>query len=143
MSVDDDRELWSAYESTRFEANVGGEPVAVRIGETSSSLDAILRQREHAVWVFITAWNPASAALAAEDNARRNRDLLKQLKGDGYVVFAGAGVPADPGWNAEESYLALGVSRDAAIQLGRAFGQNAVVWGQLGQPAELLDCRPA
>jgi len=142
MSIHDERAIWAAYQATRFEARVGTETVAIHIGECSADLDAILRRHTHTAWTFITAWNPASATLPADQNMRRNRDLFARLTDDGYVVFEGAGVPADPGWSAEESFLALGVSHGNAIHLGRAFGQNAVVWGALGGPAELLDCRP-
>ena len=47
---------------------------------------------------------------------------------------------ADPAWPAEASFLILGISREAAVLLGRQFGQNAIVCGMLGQAAELVDC---
>jgi len=42
---------------------------------------------------------------------------------------------------AEESFLVLGLTREAAVAAGRRHGQNAVVWGEAGEPAQLLDSR--
>ena len=54
---------------------------------------------------------------------------------------SGRGIPDDSAWEPEESMLAIGVSREEALSLGRRFGQNAVVWGERGGGAELFDCR--
>ena len=40
-------------------------------------------------------------------------------------------------WVPEDSYLILGIPRTDAISLGYDFGQNAIVVGRIGNPAEL------
>ena len=92
-------------------------------------------------WSYITASNPASELLSDEQNAGRNRELEAQLKSQDLVFYRGEGVGSDSTWPAETSFLILGIDRDAAMHLGRHFGQNAIVYGSLGHAAELVDCR--
>jgi hypothetical protein len=35
----------------------------------------------------------------------------------------------------------MGIGREEAISVGRAFGQNAIVYGVVHHPPELVDCR--
>jgi hypothetical protein len=37
-------------------------------------------------------------------------------------------------------FLVIGVDRDSALELGRTFGQLAIVYKEIHQPAELLLC---
>ena len=63
------------------------------------------------------------------------------LEAAAHPLFDGWGRGEDLNWEPEQSLLALGVGKAQAIELGRRFGQNAVVWGTAGGLAELLDCR--
>ncbi|MEZ4281608.1 MAG: DUF3293 domain-containing protein [Myxococcota bacterium] len=49
------------------------------------------------------------------------------------AILRGRGVPSSPGWEVEESFLALGVPRAVALDLGRSFGQNAVSLGAINR----------
>lgn len=146
-----DPALWQAYRETRFEVDAApatsGGPSApgftIRVGERSPALDRLLDETGHDAWAFVTAANPASRPLSAEENAARNRRLERALRDRGLEYRAGRGVGADPDWAPEESFLVLGLDRSAAAALGAAFGQNAVVVGLRGEAASLLDCRDA
>jgi len=70
-----------------------------------------------------------------------SRAGVNALRGLRAVVFRGAGVPDVAGWDAEPSWLALGVAMPAARRLARRYGQNAVVAGRLDGPARLVWCR--
>jgi hypothetical protein len=66
-----------------------------------------------------------------------------------WPYLEGAGVPCNradvpPGetWQPEESLLVLGISRDEARTLGRAYGQNAILFGDAGGRLWLLACQP-
>jgi hypothetical protein len=91
-------------------------------------------------WAFNTAYNPASEVLP-EENQRRHTQLESDVRTRGLVCLQGEGIAADSGWLPETSLLILGLTRDAAIELGAKYGQNAVVHGRMGQAAELVDCR--
>jgi|SRR5579871_4584553 len=115
--------------------------VDVRIGRRAVRLDRLLRRYRRRSWLFITAYNPCSVPRAADANERAQRRLRQALRGLRAVVFRGAGVPDVAGWDAEPSWLALGVAMPAARRLARRYGQNAVVAGRLDGPARLVWCR--
>jgi hypothetical protein len=91
-------------------------------------------------WVHVTAVNPGSVMLSAEENQRRQRQLEELASRSAYTWFPGEGVGDDSTWPAEASVLILGISRSHAVQLGRQFGQVAIVYGEIGQAAELIAC---
>jgi N-formylglutamate deformylase len=133
--------LIEAYRSTRFEAMTPRGRITLRVDERNPESDALLGDFSSRSWAFITAWNPSSCVTSAEENRARNRNLEERLRTMGFPIFEGHGWPSDPEWEAEESFLALGVPENVAIDLGREFGQNAVVCGEIGGPAILVDCR--
>lgn len=55
----------------------------------------------------------------------------------GHPMFSGEGIGDDGTWPAERSVLVLGIERAIAIELGRRFGQRAILCGRLGGPATL------
>ena len=58
----------------------------------------------------------------------------------GHLFLHGRGIGKDASWPSEESVLVIGVDRDSALELGRTFGQLAIVYKEIHQPAELLLC---
>lgn len=85
---------------------------------------------------FITAWNPASVPAAPEVNSRRQAALTAAVQRRGYEFLLGRGEGC--GWT-EESILILGIGREEALELARAFGQAAIVYVvATGAPAEII-----
>ena len=101
----------------------------------------MLHEHQCDTWSYITASNPASELLSDDENRSRNRELAAHLKSQDLVFYRGEGVGSDSTWPAQTSFLILGIDRDAAMHLGRHFGQNAIVCGLFGHAAELVDCR--
>lgn len=132
--------LADAYRRTAYTVDRDGGPFVIRIGEISEEADALLRQRALTSWAFITACNPRSEPLAPEENHLRQADLRDYLLSMGYSIFPGRGVAGEPGWPPEESFLILGISREAALRLGTILEQIAVVVGKQGAGAELVCC---
>lgn len=91
-------------------------------------------------WAFITAWNPGSRQLALEENEARQAELVGIIRERGWRHFEGSGIPARGDWQAEASVLVLGISQGEAADLGRRFGQNAIVTGRCGGAAVLVYC---
>jgi len=90
----------------------------------------------------VTASNPGSfEPLPADMNDRRARELEEVVRGR-WTVHPGQGEPDERGWEPEQSLLILHISRQDAIELGRNHGQNAIVIGAPGLPAELVECFP-
>jgi hypothetical protein len=138
---DHNDELWRAYRDTIFEADLPGGPLRIRIGEHHPALDEVLPSGGGHCWCFVTAWNPASKPLGTAENNARNAELAAALKSESLTFYAGRGRDPQAKWPAEESFLVLDLAREAARTLGLRYGQNAVVWGEAGGPAELLDSR--
>ncbi len=136
-----DSTLERAYRDTAFEVDHSEQHFAIRIGQTCAPLDALLRRHGQRHWAYVTACNPRSVRLAADENARRQADLRAYLRAAGFIIYPGRGVPAEPGWPPEDSFLALGITRERALQIGVMFEQNAIVAGEAGGAAVLLFCQ--
>ena len=87
---------------------------------------------------FITAENPTGKTVTAEENAANQVRLQQDLTKLGATVLAGAGEGQDPEWPAEASFLAIGLSRAQACELGHRYRQNAIVWIDAGAIPELV-----
>lgn len=135
--------LFSAYRATTYRCYVGRRTIDIRISRIHPELDALLGDNAARTWCFITAVNPQSRRLGDEDNARRQVQLRRELEKRGWVIFEGEGIGDDDTWPAEPSFLVLGICRDQAVGLARRFDQAAIVFGELGGPAELVDCNAA
>lgn len=132
---------WREYEEARYCVDQDrGRTICVKAGASSAELDALLVRHGAMRWAFITAWNPASLQLTRVENDRRQADLLASLSAGGYQALTGRGIGADTSWRPEESLLVLDISTRKARQLGRQFGQFAIVTGSTGAQARLVSC---
>ncbi|NNM83503.1 MAG: DUF3293 domain-containing protein [Burkholderiales bacterium] len=128
-------DLLAAYLATTYRAWVEGASIDIRIGEHSPALDRILDGKS---WAFISASNPGS--VFSPHNESRKEALRRVLEDSGHSFFPALGIPDEPGWEAEESFLVAGIGEAEAVEIGRRFGQNAILAGCMGSPARLLIC---
>jgi Protein of unknown function (DUF3293) len=133
--------LDAAYRATVYTAETPAGPVALRIGESNADLDRLLDARGVSSWAYVTAHNPGSRSAPSLENEACQRELRAAVAKTGFVFYEGAGV--GHGWPPEPSLLVLGISESDASALGRRFGQNAIVFGELGEPARLVWLHPA
>jgi len=139
FSLDD--QLLQSYRNTDY--RVEGEPTfTIRIGERCATLEALLSARDLKEAAFLTAWNPWSQPTSEADNTAAQDRLARDLTASGYTVLNGEGVGLGGDWPPEPSFLILGIARDTATALSKAFGQNAYVHIRTGQPAELILTHP-
>src|SRR6266446_3207459 len=129
-------ELIAAYERALYV--VFGRPeLVIRIGEPNPDLDELLEAEGAATAAYITAANPHGEATSAWKNEIANAALVQTQTEAGYRCFEGEG--RDPqGWRPERSALVVGISRADAEGVGRAFGQNAIVFVERGRAPELV-----
>jgi len=132
--------LLEAYRRTRFVANTPKGRLWLRVGRRCGELDHLLADHSVTTWVYVTAFNPRSMPLPAEENWARQRELERSVVELGLVWYPGEGIADDGRWPPEPSLLVLGIVRNDAVRLGQQFGQLAVVYGELGQEAELVVC---
>jgi hypothetical protein len=136
-------ECWRAYERTTYCVDDSPGRIRFRAGDVSRSLDALVARHDATRWALITAWNPESVRLTRAENDVRQRSLERDAQQAGYQMLRGEGIGADPNWQPEESILILGISRKAARQLGRQYGQLAIVVGHRDGPGRLVSCATA
>src|SRR5437867_6552878 len=123
MSVHDN--LWRAYETTTFTANLDGTVVPIRPGARHPELDRLLSSRHVDSWAFITAWNPRSQLLSSSENDGRHEQLKRDVAELGLHAVEGHGIPADSNWLPERGLIVLGIAERDAVALGRRYGQSA------------------
>ena len=130
--------LQTAYEQAIYEVYNGEDTIRLSIGECCPELDRIISTEDCPGWAVITACNPYSQCLSEAENRQRHQKLLKYLSGLQFTSLSAVGKDKYDVWTPEQSLLIFGLNRPQAIAIGRKFQQNAIVYGELNQPAELL-----
>ena len=130
-------ELIAAYEKALYV--VFGRPeLVIRIGERNADLDELLEAEGAATAAFITAYNPGGRVASAWKNEVANAALVESQTKAGYRCFEGEGRDPEKRWKPERSALIVGIPRADAEAVGRAFGQNTIVFIERGGAPELL-----
>jgi len=129
------KSLVQAYLETDYCFTCSGELITIAAGEHNRRVDRLLQDSGESSWAFITAWNPYSEDLSPEVNHERQNKLQERLKD--YRYFQGYGKARTGDWPAEDSLMVVGIEAKEAQEIGREFGQNAIVLGRLGRPAEV------
>lgn len=131
-----DERLWQAY--CEMDYYVHSLQLTILVGQRHAELDKYLASWGARSFAFLTAWNPRSQPLPDDANRQRNLQLEQQLHAAGYRYLAGAGISRSQAWPPEESFLVIDIPRTTSLELAASFEQNAIVYGLLGQPSELL-----
>lgn len=121
-------DLIRAYRETDYRAGHGRNAITLHIDERSEALARLYDTSSHRCALFITAYNPYSETLSIEANLAAHARLRDELTSLTQYVIEGAGAHPSGAWPEEKSFLALGVSLETARELGKQFGQNAIVW---------------
>jgi hypothetical protein len=119
------QDLLTAYENADYVVFADPELV-LRIGEPSRRLDALLEHEGATTAAYITA---AASAVST---------LAELVAAAGYPSYSGEGRDPDGDRGAEQSLLVIGIYRTNAEELGRLFGQNAIVFVEKGAAPELV-----
>lgn len=131
-------ELIEAYKRTQYLMQTENGEIVLRIGEPSKALAELIEAAAAEGGAFITAENPFSQQLTADENKVRHDRLREDLAELGALIIDGAGQGEDPSWPAETSYSAIGITRDQACALGIKYEQNAIVWIDATGTGELI-----
>ena len=131
------RDQITAYQKALYV--VFGRPeLVIRIGEPNPDLDELLEAEGAGTAAFITAANPRGELTSAWKNEIANAALVETQTKAGYRCFEGEGRDPQGRWKPERSALVVGIPRANAEAVGRAFGQNAIVFVERGRAPELL-----
>lgn len=133
-----DQRLLQAYRETVYQ--VLNPDIAIEIGVANSTLNHFLQQMNARTWAFITAWNPRSQLLTLEENKQRHQAFVEMVEKAGYLYFEGKGVGTNTNWEPEKSVLILNISKENALRIAGYFDQNALVFGVIHKPPQMLLC---
>ena len=125
------KDLIKAYQQTDYV--IYESDTSIRIGEIFDVTS--LGGKKGA---FVTAENPGSVALCNEENKARMEDLIRDIKSKGFKYFEGEGKPRNDEWTPENSIFILDIDKKDALDLASQYEQNAIVWVQKDNPAELV-----
>ena len=93
-------------------------------GESGADVVPSFLGYDFEAWV-ITAWNPESVPVPAEQNATAQRELLADVEAAGLIALPAVGMSRDRSW-AEESVLVVGATREWVLGIAKKYKQNAV-----------------
>ncbi len=89
-------------------------------------------------FAIITAHNPRSERLSDAENQRRHEELQRDLQALGLEHLPSIGASPDGTW-VEEGFAVFDVGLAQALELGRKYGQHAILWGE-GERVTLAWC---
>jgi len=132
--------LIASYLNTDYIVHIKGERIVVRIMENPpNALKEITTPIATKSWAIITADNPYSEHTSTTDNQTRQNQLEQLLLTHKYQIFPAIGKSNDSDWQ-ERGFLIIGITYEIAKAFGTCFQQNAIVFGHLDHPVELVFC---
>jgi hypothetical protein len=121
------QQLESDYAATHYRVDLQSGPLTLRIGQASGGLAALYLQYGLCQAAYLTACNPASRVQPDGVNQLANARLERELRALGKPYFHGHAIDPEGHWPAEASFLVLGLEDSVAVELGRRYGQNAII----------------
>ena len=127
-------ELIAAYRNARDRVETPDGDVLLRLDAVNPCVAALLAQADAPWAAFVTAYQPFSQSVSAEENATRQEELLAWAIARGLPWLPGDGGPPDEAgagtadaWAPEPSLLLFIDDAAVADTLMQTFEQNAVV----------------
>lgn len=140
MATANNSQFEELYRLAEYVVEDGPVRFEMYVGEECAALERLLEDSGSRSWAFLSAHNPRSTVLAADENAVRHADLIELLESRGYRFYAGYGHKRDGSWTPEASVLIVGIARAEAVALARRFDQHAILFGTIGSASELVWC---
>jgi len=120
-----DQTTIEAYRSARYRIDGRFDLIVDR---SSTELGAWHAAHGRSCSALITAYNPGGCICSNLDNQVANRRLADIIGKTGLPFLFTVGLDPEGQWPPEPGFLIAGLERDSAEELGRRFGQNAIVW---------------
>lgn len=131
--------LVAAYGGTDYRVGLTDGPATLRVGMPWAAIDPRLTKGA-ACLAYLTAVNPASKQLSADENIQRQQELLGDIMTSGYRAVPGLAVADDGSWPDEPGFLVPGLPLAPARALAERYGQNAFLHAQAGEQVRLIWC---
>ena len=119
--------LVEAYNVANYTV-LAAQRFVMKVGCKSDGIEDLYRRLGVKSTAFITAFNPYSKVTDSAENNKRNELLRSDLDEISFAVVKGYGQDPEGSWEKEDSFLAFGISKEQAVQLGIKYEQNAILW---------------
>lgn len=139
--MDERGRLEAAYRLTEYRVPVRDQcELALRVDVPDASADRQLREYcgVRRRWAILTPCNPGSRILDEAANAQRLRQCAAALERRGLRHCPARNHDPQGLWPDEPGFLICDPPPHAAEDLGREFGQNAILAGTLGEAPRLV-----
>lgn len=122
-------DLEAAYRATTYRVFLPGGVCDLRPGVVSETLRCWLETAGATRFAIVTAYNPGSQPVVAEQNALRQAQLECELLEAGFEPYAAENIAEGGDWADEESCFIADIGLDEALALAMKHGQLAIVCG--------------
>ena len=131
--------LIAAFRATHYQVFTAQDSAfTMRIDQRCEALAQLHRKSGVACSAYLTAWNPYSAETPIELNHAQQKKLYDEMDAAGHQSMRGFGFDPENTSLGEQHLLVLGISRIDAIECGRRYQQNAIVWSGENAVPELI-----
>ncbi|PKN98981.1 MAG: hypothetical protein CVU42_08915 [Chloroflexi bacterium HGW-Chloroflexi-4] len=135
--------FFTASMTTRYTIELpDGSLLTLSIGVPETKLDDLLTYHQAARYAYLTAYNPQSTTLSAEENQQRNQQLCRELDQRGFRYLIGKAIPDTGEWEPELCVFAFDMPRIVVLELCQAYAQDGAVVGELGSAPKLMFTNP-
>jgi len=121
-------ELEKAYREALYVIHWEDDNIVLRVGHANPELATLMKIRGVTSAAFLTAFNPYSVLLTAEENLHNQYSLISDIHSLGLIGIVGEGSDSSNLWPSEPSILVLGISLHNAELLADRYGQNGFLW---------------
>ena len=124
--------------ATTYWVDLPDRSIKFELEKNNAELDALLKAHGQRQWAFLTAYNPHAQPNNALANQQHLKKLIEDVQQQGLTFLPGRDVSDDKSLTPEACLLIFGVPADRALQIGKRYGQAAVIVGELDQSPRLL-----
>lgn len=121
-------ELERAYRDAVYVVHAKDKNIHLKVGDSNSEMGDLMRLHGVKSAALITAFNPRSVLVTAQENVRNHNALVADINVLGLESLSGEGGDVSNAWPSEPSVLALGISLQDAELLSDRYRQNAFLW---------------
>jgi hypothetical protein len=121
---------------------IQGSVLTLTIGAPTPDVDQLLSQNHASRYAYLTAYNPQSTTLSADENAQRHEHLCLELDQRGFTYLTGKAIPDAGEWEPETCVFAFDMPRATVLELCQAYAQDGAVVGELGSVPKLMFTHP-
>ena len=135
--------FFTASMTTRYTIELpNGASLTLSIGVPETELDDLLSHHQAASYAYLTAYNPQSTTLSADENEQRHLQLCREINQRGYRYLIGKAIPDTGEWEPETCVFAFDMPRSVVLELCQAYAQDGAVVGEHGSAPKLMFTNP-